>query len=220
MELHGVGVGRGMAIGPILRMPDPLPEPPASRHTGDAAAEYATVRHSLAAVAAELTAAGVRAGGTAKDVLQAAAMMAQDPALAPRLLAYFAPFEPQPDHPNQAVLRLYAALQVAALPGQRSLGGYLVGRQLLNVGDGPGARDQLELSLSPGTGDPGLATPELLRGARLMLLEACVRARDYPRAREVLRDLTTGPILGGGHRLELEQWRARVEFFATALPPA
>lgn len=82
MELRGVGVGRGMAMGPILRMPDPLPEPPASRHTGDAAAEYATVQHSLAAVAAELTATGVRAGGTAKDVLQAAAMMAQDPALA------------------------------------------------------------------------------------------------------------------------------------------
>ncbi len=159
-------------------------------------------------------------GEAQQRTLQIKRRGAQDPALAPRLLAYFAPFEPQPDHPNQAVLRLYAALQVAALPGQRSLGGYLVGRQLLNVGDGPGARDQLELSLSPGTGDPGLVTPELLRGARLMLLEACVRARDYPRAREVLRDLTTGPILGGGHRLELEQWRARVEFFATALPPA
>jgi hypothetical protein len=43
---------------------------------------------------------------------------------------------------------------------------------------------------------PLLDTPELLRGARLMLLEACLRARDYPRAREVLADLATIPMLG------------------------
>jgi phosphotransferase system enzyme I (PtsI) len=82
MELHGVGVGRGIAVGPILRMPDPLPEPSDTPHSGDPAAEYATVRASLAAVAAELAAKGERAGGDAKDVLDAASMMAQDPTLA------------------------------------------------------------------------------------------------------------------------------------------
>ena len=158
-------------------------------------------------------------GEAQQRTLQIKRRAAQDPALAPRVLAYFTPFEPQPDHPGQAVLRLYAALQIAALPGQRALGGYLVGRQLLIVGDGPSARDQLELSLSPGPGEPGLTTPELLRSARLMLLEACVRARDYPRARELLAELAAGP-LPAGHRQELDQWRARVEFFARALPPA
>lgn len=82
MELHGVGVGRGIAVGPILRMPDPLPEPTDSPRESDADTEYATVRESLAAVASELSAKGVRAGGDAKDVLDAAAMMAQDPTLA------------------------------------------------------------------------------------------------------------------------------------------
>ncbi len=81
MELHGVGVGRGIAIGPILRMPDPLPEPTAGPHGGDPAAELATVMTSLAAVAAELTAKGEKAGGEAQAVLEAAAMMAQDPTL-------------------------------------------------------------------------------------------------------------------------------------------
>jgi phosphotransferase system enzyme I (PtsI) len=81
MELHGVGVGRGIAIGPILRMPDPLPEPDTARHSGDAAAEYATTQASLAAVAAELAAKGEKAGGEAQAVLEAASMMAQDPTL-------------------------------------------------------------------------------------------------------------------------------------------
>ncbi|WP_309620882.1 phosphoenolpyruvate-utilizing N-terminal domain-containing protein, partial [Salinibacterium sp.] len=81
MELHGVGVGRGIAVGPILRMPDPLPEPSESSHAGDAAAEYATVQESLAAVAGELAAKGAKAGGEAQAVLEAASMMAQDPTL-------------------------------------------------------------------------------------------------------------------------------------------
>ena len=81
MELHGVGVGRGIAVGPILRMPDPLPEPEAGNHAGDAAAEYANVQQSLTAVSEELAAKGAKAGGEAQAVLEAASMMAQDPTL-------------------------------------------------------------------------------------------------------------------------------------------
>ena len=81
MELHGVGVGRGIAVGPILRMPDPLPEPEAASHSGDAAAEFSRVQASLSAVSAELAAKGAKAGGDAQAVLEAASMMAQDPTL-------------------------------------------------------------------------------------------------------------------------------------------
>lgn len=151
--------------------------------------------------------------------LQIKRMGAADPALAALLLAYFNPFDPNPEHPAQAVLRLHAALGVAALPGHRALGGYLGGRQLLNVGEGPGARVQLERSLSPGPGEPELPTPELRRGARLMLLEALLRAREYARARAVLNELDADPALGHGHRLELSQWRERLAFFAARLPP-
>ena len=37
-ELHGIGVGRSVAFGPVLRMPDPLAEPahPADLARGDA----------------------------------------------------------------------------------------------------------------------------------------------------------------------------------------
>lgn len=81
MELRGIGVGRGVAVGPILRMPEPLPEPADAAHGGDADAEFATVQAALATVAADLAAKGERAGGEAQAVLEAAAMMAQDPTL-------------------------------------------------------------------------------------------------------------------------------------------
>jgi phosphotransferase system enzyme I (PtsI) len=81
MDLQGVGVGRGVAVGPILRMPDPLPEPVDGRHNGDAAAEFETVTASLAVVAADLNSRAAQAGGDAQDVLEAASLMAQDPML-------------------------------------------------------------------------------------------------------------------------------------------
>lgn len=81
MELRGIGVGRGVAVGPVLRMPGPLPEPADASHGGDPDAEFATVQAALATVAADLAAKGERAGGEAQAVLEAAAMMAQDPTL-------------------------------------------------------------------------------------------------------------------------------------------
>ncbi|MBF4578886.1 phosphoenolpyruvate--protein phosphotransferase [Frigoribacterium sp. VKM Ac-2530] len=81
MALQGVGVGRGVAVGPVLRMPEPLPEPGTEGRTADAAAESAAVATALAAVATDLTARGEKAGGEAKDVLDAQALMAQDPTL-------------------------------------------------------------------------------------------------------------------------------------------
>ncbi len=81
MDLHGIGVGRGTAVGPILRMPDPLPAPADVPRTAEAAAELATVTSALSSVAHELRARGEKAGGTARDVLEAASLMAEDPTL-------------------------------------------------------------------------------------------------------------------------------------------
>lgn len=81
MELTGVGVGRGIAVGPVLTMPGPLPEPVDARRARDADTEFAAATTALAAVAAELTERGSKAGGAARDVLEAAALMAQDPTI-------------------------------------------------------------------------------------------------------------------------------------------
>jgi phosphotransferase system enzyme I (PtsI) len=81
MQLRGIGVGRGVAVGPVLAMPEPLPDPHDSPHGGDVAAEIAAVTAARDAVASDLDARGKSAGGDAQEVLEAAAMMAQDPTL-------------------------------------------------------------------------------------------------------------------------------------------
>jgi phosphotransferase system enzyme I (PtsI) len=80
-SLTGTGIGRGIAVGPVLRMPDPLPEPDETPSALTPDAEKERARASLAATAAIIRHRGERAGGSAKDVLEAQAFMAEDPTL-------------------------------------------------------------------------------------------------------------------------------------------
>jgi len=80
-DLTGVGIGRGLAVGPILRMPEPLPEPADAASTVGADSEKVRAAGALAATAADIRLRGQRAGGAAKDVLDAQAFMAEDPTL-------------------------------------------------------------------------------------------------------------------------------------------
>ncbi|MGK9148925.1 phosphoenolpyruvate--protein phosphotransferase [Plantibacter flavus] len=86
----GTGVGRGVVAGPVLRMPDHLPEPSEEPFTGDPVREQERAAAALAATRAELEARAKRAGGHAQDVLEAQAMMAEDPALAEDVAARIA----------------------------------------------------------------------------------------------------------------------------------
>jgi phosphotransferase system enzyme I (PtsI) len=80
-ELRGIGIGRGVAVGPVLRMPEPLPEPVAAPSTIGADAEKVRVAGALAATAVDIRLRGKRAGGAAQAVLDAQAFMAEDPSL-------------------------------------------------------------------------------------------------------------------------------------------
>jgi len=120
MTLQGIGVGRGVAVGPILRMPDPLPEPEKAQHAGDASAEFTTVQASLAAVAEDLTAKGEKAGGEAQEVLTAAAMMAQDPMLIDDVKARI----DAGSTAERAVFEAFAAFQAMLV----EMGGYMAER--------------------------------------------------------------------------------------------
>ncbi|MES1212863.1 MAG: PEP-utilizing enzyme, partial [Leifsonia sp.] len=82
MAVHGVGVGRAVAVGPVLTMPQPLPEPADRKHGGDAAAEKAAVASAVAAAASELEARAARAEGEGRAIIGAAIQMARDPMLA------------------------------------------------------------------------------------------------------------------------------------------
>lgn len=79
--LRGVGIGSGVAQGPVVRMADPLPDPENAKSAVGADQERTRVREAIAAVASELTARAEAAGGAAQEVLEAQAMIAEDPSL-------------------------------------------------------------------------------------------------------------------------------------------
>ncbi|QPZ39154.1 phosphoenolpyruvate--protein phosphotransferase [Paramicrobacterium chengjingii] len=81
MEFTGTGIGQGVAVGTTVRMPDPLPEPHTASSTRTPAEEAERAGTSMSAVARDLEERGEKAGGTASDVLEAQAMMAEDPSL-------------------------------------------------------------------------------------------------------------------------------------------
>lgn len=95
MILKGVGIGRGVAVGPVLRMADPLPEPKDEpRDSGiDAASENERVTKALNAVNEDLNrraqeaAQGDEGTKQAAEILQAVAMFAADPSLAANIAA-------------------------------------------------------------------------------------------------------------------------------------
>jgi phosphoenolpyruvate-protein phosphotransferase (PTS system enzyme I) len=85
--LTGVGIGTRAVDGPVVRMGDPLPEPPADPRTTDLAAELALVRRALAGVAADLRRRAGIADGEVAEVVEAQAMIAEDPVLADEIAA-------------------------------------------------------------------------------------------------------------------------------------
>jgi len=79
--LRGVGIGQGVATGPVVRMAEALPAPEKTASTVGADAERTRAREAVAAVAAELQQRADAAGGAAQEVLEAQAMIAEDPTL-------------------------------------------------------------------------------------------------------------------------------------------
>jgi len=81
MEIKGTGIGLGVAVGSVVRMADRLPEPVDRPSHLDPEREAERAKASLSVVAEELNRRGHQAGGAAQDVLEAQAMMAEDPSL-------------------------------------------------------------------------------------------------------------------------------------------
>ncbi|QYN39308.1 phosphoenolpyruvate--protein phosphotransferase [Pseudonocardia sp. DSM 110487] len=79
--LRGIGVSPGAVAGPVARLAPPPPDPPAGATVEDPGAEAARAGAALAGVAEFLRARGAAAGGDAEEVLEAQAMMAEDPEL-------------------------------------------------------------------------------------------------------------------------------------------
>ncbi|MFC5829901.1 phosphoenolpyruvate-utilizing N-terminal domain-containing protein, partial [Nonomuraea insulae] len=79
-RLTGLGVSQGRAVGPVLRMAGP-PALPAPRTVIDPGGEAAAVVKALEAVAADLNRRAAATDGPAAEILEALAMIAEDPML-------------------------------------------------------------------------------------------------------------------------------------------
>ncbi|WP_308259095.1 phosphoenolpyruvate--protein phosphotransferase [Pseudonocardia sp. H11422] len=80
--LTGIGVCPGVAVGPLVRMAEPVPEPTAGPpEVADRDAERATIRPAMEGVATELRSRAEKAEAETKAVLEATSYMAEDPGL-------------------------------------------------------------------------------------------------------------------------------------------
>jgi phosphoenolpyruvate-protein phosphotransferase (PTS system enzyme I) len=81
-QLKGIGVCPGISVGPLVRMPDPVPEPSAGpAQVADKNAERARISPAMEAVAAELRKRAENARAETRAVLEATSYMAVDPAM-------------------------------------------------------------------------------------------------------------------------------------------
>ncbi|MFB9377962.1 phosphoenolpyruvate--protein phosphotransferase [Kineococcus gynurae] len=79
--LHGVGVGTSAAVGTVVQVAPATRPPRDEPAAAEPAAAVAQVRAAFATVAATLRERAAVAGGTTADVLNATALMAEDPGL-------------------------------------------------------------------------------------------------------------------------------------------
>jgi phosphotransferase system enzyme I (PtsI) len=147
MNLQGVGIGRGLAIGPVLRMPDPLPEPSDASSAVTADEEKVRAAGALAATAADIRIRGDRAGGAAKDVLEAQAFMAEDPTLRDDVEARIGTGKTA----ERAVFEAFAAFRDMLL----SMGGYM-GERATDLND----VSQRVVANLQGVAAPGVPSPD------------------------------------------------------------
>jgi phosphotransferase system enzyme I (PtsI) len=145
-------VGRGVAVGPVLTMPEPLPEPAEQKHGGDAAAEKAAVDAAVVAAAAELQERAGRADGAGREVIEAAIQMAQDPMLADDVSARI----DAGTTGERAVFEAFRSFQEQLI----ALGGYMAERAA-DLGD-VSQRIIAQLRGVPVPGVPESATPFVL----------------------------------------------------------
>ena len=160
MVIKGVGIGRGVAVGPVIRMAAALPEPSDAPRADSVSAEseIERVTKSLALVNADLNrraeeaANGDEGAKQAAPILQAIAMFASDPALAPSINT---PTE-QGKTAERAVLEGFGAVEEMF----KAIGGYQ-GERAADLHD-VGQRVIADLMGVPAPGVPVSDTPFVL----------------------------------------------------------
>lgn len=116
----GTGIGRAVALGPVVRMSAPLPEPDNTRSTEDVASALARVTEATGWVAEDLRTRALSADDTSRDVLEALSDQVGDPALLDDVAERLA----EGRTAERAVWEAFAAFRLML----EGLGGYLAER--------------------------------------------------------------------------------------------
>ncbi|WP_292711677.1 phosphoenolpyruvate--protein phosphotransferase [Microbacterium sp. 67-17] len=146
-QLRGVGIGLGVAQGPVARMAAPLPAPDDTPSAIGVDEERVRVQEALAAVARELEKRGEQAGGAAQEVLEAQAMMAEDPTLTDEVDSSLA----QGKTAERAVHEAFASFRAQL----EAVGGYL-GERAADLDDvAQRVIARLQGVAAPGVPEPG-----------------------------------------------------------------
>lgn len=241
-ELRGVGIGLGVAQGPVARMSEPLPAPSDAPSTLSADEEKARVADAVAAVARELEARGAQAGGAAQDVLEAQAMMAEDPSLADEVDARiaagktgeFAVFDAFASFRDQLTAlggylgeraadlddvaqRVIARLRGVAAPGVPDPGHpfVLVAKDLAPADTALLDLDKV-LALVTTEGGPTSHTAILAREKSIVAIVGAVDAKDLRDGETVIVDAAAGVVTTDPSDDELERARNRAADRAAA----
>ncbi|GGO63893.1 phosphoenolpyruvate--protein phosphotransferase [Nonomuraea cavernae] len=218
-SLMGLGVSPGRSAGPLIRMAGP-PALPAPRAVADPAAEVATIAKALEAVVTDLRRrAGETTDATAAEILDALAMMADDPMLREEAEQHVHDGHDAPHALDTAFTRhreTLAALggylaeraadlddlrhrAVAAalglpMPGVPSPGHpYVLVAEDLSPADTAGLGGEVR-ALVTSLGGPTSHTAILARGRGLPAVVACVGILDVPDGTVVSVDGGTGEI--------------------------
>jgi phosphoenolpyruvate-protein phosphotransferase (PTS system enzyme I) len=150
--LHGIGVSPGAVAGRVVRLAPPPPEPSAGATVENPQLEADRAIAALADVAKLLRGRGATVGGTAEEVLEAEAMMAEDPELQDRIAALVADGRSAARAVHEGLTGFAETL--------RSLGGYL-GERVADLED-IRFRAIALLTDVPMPGVPVLTTPSIL----------------------------------------------------------
>lgn len=164
--LHGIGVSAGTAVGPLVRLTPP-PTALKDEPVADAAVDGQRVRDALSAVASGLLARAASADDHAKAVLEATAMIAQDPGLVTAIDTHLA---------SKGVTTAVADAVEEYCALFESLGGYMAER----VTDLRDVRDRTIARLLgvPEPGVPEFDEPSILTAADLAPAETATLRPD------------------------------------------
>lgn len=222
MNLRGVGVSPGIGHGPAYILAARVPEPPeGATYAGEAGQEKDRAVLALAQVAGDLESRGDRAGGEAREILKAQALMAEDPGLVVKvrtlvdrgLAAHRAVFEAFTRY-REALTgvggylgeragdlddirdRVIALLTGQVLPGLPAPGGepYVLVAHDLAPADTALLSGQAVVAFVTEEGGPTSHTAIMARALGVPAVVACPGATDLTPGVEVLVDGTSGEV--------------------------